>query len=150
MKKFLRRLTSISDNISGRMCFKTNSLQGSTLVLGNKDALDLPAISGRGIWLVGSTQVEVQAPYIEDYETVELDATTYTGDLIIDATNVWLFGEGSDQTIIDGDLIISGNRNEIRGIRVTGRVRISGNLNKIIQSDLSNTTVFDTGNDNEY
>lgn len=62
--------TSISDNISGRMCFKTNSLQGSTLVLGNKAALELPAISGRGIWLLGSEQVEVQVPFIDDDTTV--------------------------------------------------------------------------------
>ena len=87
---------------------------------------------------------------MEDYETVELDATTYQGDLIVDATSVWLLGQGADQTIIDGDLIISGNRNEIRGIQVTGRVRISGNLNKIMQSDLSNSAIFDTGTDNEY
>jgi hypothetical protein len=87
---------------------------------------------------------------VEDYGTVELDAITYEGDLIVDATSAWIFGAGAERTIINGDLIVSGNRNEIRGIRVTGRVRLSGDRNKIIQSDLSNTTIIDTGEQNEY
>mgnify|MGYP006270899001 CR=1 len=65
-------------------------------------------------------------------------------------TNAWILGAGSDRSIVDGDLIISGSRNEIRGIRVTGTIRISGNRNKIIHSDLSNTTIIDTGESNEY
>jgi hypothetical protein len=122
-------------------------MAGALVLLSGCETLDF-ALGAPGNDTEGAPRESIVE--MEDYETVELEAKTYTGDLIIDATNVWLFGEGSDQTIIDGDLIISGNRNEIRGIRVTGRVRISGNLNKIMQSDLSNTTVFDTGNDNEY
>ena len=60
--------TRIQENISGRMCFKVNTLEGSLRVLGNKSACDLPAIPGRGIWQLGHTMVEVQTPYIGNKE----------------------------------------------------------------------------------
>lgn len=58
--------TSVSENISGRMAFRSPSLQGSMVVLGTKDAMDLPAIKGRGIWNVGNEMTIVQAPFISD------------------------------------------------------------------------------------
>ena len=58
--------TSVSENISGRMAFRANSFQGSMVVLGTKDAYDLPNIPGRAIWSLGNQKVIVQAPYIED------------------------------------------------------------------------------------
>ena len=57
--------TRIQENISGRMCFKVNTLEGSLRVLGNKSACDLPSIPGRGIWQLGHTMVEVQTPFID-------------------------------------------------------------------------------------
>ena len=60
--------TSVTENISGRMAFRANSLQGSIVVLGSKDAADLPEISGRGIWNVGNRQTIIQAPFIGDTE----------------------------------------------------------------------------------
>jgi len=58
--------TSVSENISGRVAFRANSLQGSLVVLGSKEAYDLPEIPGRGIWNVGNKKLIIQAPYIED------------------------------------------------------------------------------------
>lgn len=60
--------TSVSENLSGRMAFRANSLQGSMVVLGSKDAADLPEISGRGVWSVGNKKAVVQAPLLEDSE----------------------------------------------------------------------------------
>ena len=60
--------TSVTENISGRMAFRANSLQGSLVVLGSKDAAELPEISGRGIWSVGHRQTIIQAPFIGDGE----------------------------------------------------------------------------------
>ena len=60
--------TRIQENISGRMCFKVNTLEGSLRVLGNKSACGLPAIPGRGIWQLGHVMVEVQTPYIGNKE----------------------------------------------------------------------------------
>ncbi|MFK7824472.1 MAG: FtsK/SpoIIIE domain-containing protein [Oligoflexales bacterium] len=58
--------TSVSENISGRMAFRANSLQGSLIVLGTKDACDLPDIPGRGVWNCGTKKVIVQAPFIDE------------------------------------------------------------------------------------
>ncbi len=60
--------TSVQENIVGRMAFKANTLQGSLVVLGNKEAMDLPHIPGRGIWKVGAKEIQVQAPLITDQE----------------------------------------------------------------------------------
>lgn len=56
--------TVIQENISARMCFKMNTLQGSLQVLGNKSAMDLSTIPGRGIWQWGNVECEVQVPYL--------------------------------------------------------------------------------------
>ena len=50
------------------MCFKMNTLQGSMTVLGNKKALSLPDVKGRGIWATGNKFVEVQAPFLSEDE----------------------------------------------------------------------------------
>ena len=60
--------TSVSENITGRMAFRSTSLQGSLVVLGNKDSTELPQIAGRGIWSVGNKKTIVQSPYIKDSE----------------------------------------------------------------------------------
>ncbi len=87
---------------------------------------------------------------IGNNETVELEAVTYQGTLVIDSNNAWIYGAGAGRTVIDGDVTIEGNRNELRGVTVTGTIRIRGNINSIIQSDLDNATVIDTGNNNTY
>ena len=55
--------TNIQENVTGKMCFRMNTLQGSLLVLGDKAASILPDIPGRGIWQAGNKQVEVQTPW---------------------------------------------------------------------------------------
>ena len=60
--------TRIQENIGGRMCFRTNTFQGSLTVLGNKMAHTLPDIKGRGIWATGATFAEVQTPFITEEE----------------------------------------------------------------------------------
>ena len=58
--------TSVTENVSGRMMFRTNSFQGSNQVIGSKDAMLLPEIPGRGIWNHGTKKYVVQAPYIRE------------------------------------------------------------------------------------
>lgn len=60
--------TKVQENIAGKLCFKMNTLQGSVAILGNKDAYELSQIAGRGIWSLGSQQVEIQAPMLTDKE----------------------------------------------------------------------------------
>ncbi|MBF0362733.1 MAG: hypothetical protein HQK49_17070 [Oligoflexia bacterium] len=63
--------THIQENISGKFCFKTNTLQGSVTVLGNGAAYSLPDIPGRGIWSLGNKLIEIQAPLITSAEIKE-------------------------------------------------------------------------------
>lgn len=58
--------TSVSENISGRMAFRANSLQGSMVVLGSKEAWELPEIPGRGLWNFGTSKLIVQTPFIDE------------------------------------------------------------------------------------
>ena len=58
--------TKVQENIEGKMCFRTNTMHGSLVVLGNKLAFELPEKPGRAIWSVGSKFIEVQAPFISD------------------------------------------------------------------------------------
>ncbi|MBF0300314.1 MAG: hypothetical protein HQK51_16460 [Oligoflexia bacterium] len=60
--------THIQENISGKFCFKTNTLQGSVTVLGSGIAYSLPDIPGRGIWSLGNKLIEIQAPLITSAE----------------------------------------------------------------------------------
>ena len=72
--------TRIQENISGRMCFKLNTLEGSIRVLGNKSACELPNIPGRGIWQLGNTSTVVQAPTMSKKflkENLEMIAEEY-------------------------------------------------------------------------
>ena len=57
--------TSIQENITGRMCFRMNTLQGSMVVLGDKTAYELPDIPGRAIWQCGNERTEVQTPLLD-------------------------------------------------------------------------------------
>ncbi len=58
--------TKIQENLGGRICFRANTLQGSTTVLGNKMAYELPDIKGRAIWANGTEFTEVQTPFLDD------------------------------------------------------------------------------------
>ena len=63
--------TSIQENITGKMCFRMNTLQGSVVVIGTKEANVLPSIAGRGIWQMGQKSVEVQTPWVSQGELDE-------------------------------------------------------------------------------
>ncbi len=63
--------TTVTENISGRMAFRAETLQGSLLVIGNRDAYDLPKIKGRGIWSCGNKQNITQAPFVSDKDVQE-------------------------------------------------------------------------------
>jgi S-DNA-T family DNA segregation ATPase FtsK/SpoIIIE len=63
--------TRVQTNISARMCFRVNTVASSMTVLGNKKAAELPDIKGRGIWSVGSNDIVVQVPKLDNQEVIE-------------------------------------------------------------------------------
>ena len=61
----------VQENMGGRICFKTNTLENSLRALGNKMAYDLPDIKGRGVWSKGSEFLEIQGPFLSDEDLKE-------------------------------------------------------------------------------
>ena len=58
--------TRVQTNINARMIFRVNTTASSMTVLGNKLAAELPEIPGRGIWSVGSHDLIVQTPKLDN------------------------------------------------------------------------------------
>lgn len=63
--------TTVTENITGRMMFRSNSFQGSNQMLGSKEAMTLPKIPGRGIWSCGTTKLMIQSPFIDEDSIVK-------------------------------------------------------------------------------
>ncbi|MBY0315900.1 MAG: hypothetical protein K2Q26_10295 [Bdellovibrionales bacterium] len=63
--------TRVQTNINAKMCFRVNTLASSMTVLGNKKAADLPDVKGRGIWSVGSNDLVLQVPRLNNEELIE-------------------------------------------------------------------------------
>ena len=63
--------TRVQTNINARMIFRVNTTAGSMTVLGNKLAAELPEIQGRGIWSVGSRDLVVQTPKLDNDEVAK-------------------------------------------------------------------------------
>jgi NTP pyrophosphatase (non-canonical NTP hydrolase) len=63
--------TRVQANINARMVFRVNNSQDSVTVLGNKHASEIPEITGRGIWSVGSQEIMVQAPKLDNEEVAK-------------------------------------------------------------------------------
>ena len=56
----------IKANLSGVLCFAMVNDASSISVLGNGHATELSTTKGRAIWKVGSTETEVQTPYLDE------------------------------------------------------------------------------------
>lgn len=63
--------TRVQTNINAKMCFRVNTVASSMTVLGNKKASELPDVKGRGIWSVGSNDITVQVPKLDNQEVIE-------------------------------------------------------------------------------
>lgn len=62
------------------------------------------------------------------------DGKPFVGDVVLDANDVTLYGNGPDKSIIQGNLTITGNNARVRGIRVTGNVTIDLNTAALLLS----------------
>lgn len=63
--------------------------------------------------------------------TVQLEAGSYRGNLVIDANSVTLNGARTERTFITGNVTITGNNAVLKNLRVNGNVRMEGNNNDI-------------------
>jgi S-DNA-T family DNA segregation ATPase FtsK/SpoIIIE len=71
--------TKVLENLQGRMAFRMQSVAGSNVALGNKRAIELSDIKGRGIWQNGTFESEVQTPRLTD-ELLESELETIKKD----------------------------------------------------------------------
>jgi S-DNA-T family DNA segregation ATPase FtsK/SpoIIIE len=62
--------TRVQSNMTARMIFRTNTGPASVTVLGSNIANELPQVPGRGIWSVGSKDIVVQAPQLDQAAVV--------------------------------------------------------------------------------
>lgn len=69
--------TRVQTNMTARMIFRTNTGPASVTVLGSNIANELPQVPGRGIWSVGSKDIIVQAPRLD-----QADVTKKVSELI--------------------------------------------------------------------
>ena len=56
------------------------------------------------------------------------------GDLSVDGNNVTIYGNGPDNTVIDGNVVITSNNTRIRGVTIRGNVRLAFNDLSIVLS----------------
>ncbi len=78
-----------------------------------------------------------------------LDGVPFVGNLSVDGNNVSVYGNGPDNTIIDGDVVITGNNVRLRGVTITGNLSITLNGASVVLSRIhgdvlisKNGTVF--------
>ncbi len=59
---------------------------------------------------------------------VLVEGGVYTGNVEFSGSNVTLFGEGAEggNVTIDGNVVVSGSQNRLRGVRVTGDLSVPG------------------------
>ncbi|MEZ0312922.1 MAG: hypothetical protein ACAI38_14195 [Myxococcota bacterium] len=78
-----------------------------------------------------------------------LDGVPFVGNVSVDGNNVSIYGNGPDKTIIDGDVVITGNNVRLRGVTITGNLSITLNSAAVVLSRIhgdvlitKNGTVF--------
>lgn len=59
----------------------------------------------------------------------QTDGEPLVGDVTVDAERTVIFGNGVDETVIEGDLTVASNNSRVRGLTVTGDVQYTQNAN---------------------
>jgi len=62
----------VKTNLPTTICYRINDIGGSLAVLGNSRATDLPNIPGRAILKSGSSEVEIQTPFLDPKESAKI------------------------------------------------------------------------------
>lgn len=123
------------------------------LALAGCESFDMAVVASGGqpsSSSAGGASLSASDVQVGNNANVRLEAGTYRGTLTIDANNSRVTGAGAERTVIDGTVVIDGNRNELHGVTVIGSVRVSGNANRITASDLNQAQVTADGNNNSY
>lgn len=129
-------LDKAKDDFGGKYCDEAGSQADVVVVEG--EVVDVicypPADEGTDIREAETDENgTVQVPQTESGSVVtfpaETDGAPIEGDIEIDAERTTIFGNGPDNTIIDGDLKLTSNNSRVRGLAVTGNVEFGENSN---------------------
>lgn len=82
-------------------------------------------------------------------QRITLENGTYDCDLVLRGNNNRIVGDDNGQTIINGDVLITGNSNVLRDVQVLGTITIRGNNNRLADVDYDGV-VNETGNNNTW
>lgn len=93
---------------------------------------------------------DLDVPQNENGAVITFDPSTdgqaFVGNITLDANNVTLYGNGPDKSIIEGNLIITGNNARVRGIRVKGNVEINLNTAALLLSVVEGDLIVSSNN----
>ncbi|MBI2377422.1 MAG: hypothetical protein HYV07_25700 [Deltaproteobacteria bacterium] len=109
------------DSVVEVVCYEdTDGTAGSTVVVdGDSDgAIDVPQQKNGSVLTFDPSS----------------DGKPVAGNVTVDANNVTIYGNGPANSIIDGNLVITGNNARIRGVRVTGNVVFDLNTGALVLS----------------
>lgn len=84
---------------------------------------------------------------LENDQRVHLLPIVYNGDLVIRGNNNEIIGAGVGQTVIAGNVLITGNANLVRDLTILGTVTFRGNENTLQNVDYQGA-IEDPGNGN--
>lgn len=87
---------------------------------------------------------------VEDGQVVELAPGYYEGHLRIDADDVLVFGAGTDETTIEGNLSIKGDSNSVSEMTIIGHILISGDNNRVAPVGSRDAQKIVSGTGNRY
>jgi hypothetical protein len=101
----------------------------------------------------GNTQGDIDVVQNANNTTVVFDESSngvpFAGDVNVDGNDVAIYGNGPDNTIIEGDVVISGNNVRLRGVTIAGNLSITLNSAAVVLSRIhgdvlitKNGTVF--------
>jgi|GEM_PF-4404474 len=99
-----------------------------------------PALHQRSIREIGP---------ISNNEVVRLERAVYVGDLVLNGNRIRVIGQGPRRTVIQGQVVISGNSCELHNLTVNGDLILSGNNNDVRGAEVRGR-VSSHGNNNRY
>jgi hypothetical protein len=132
----------------GRLAFAPDQVQAARLL--QPRILDRENEYQLNSWLQAPpTSPHVERASFEARSSVRLQPGLYRGNFRLAGSSLTVQGAGRDQTIIDGNLVITGNFNTVTGLTILGKVIIEGSQNQLRDVDFR-AGIGDQGLMNKY
>ncbi|HEU4382617.1 MAG TPA: DUF4476 domain-containing protein [Anaeromyxobacteraceae bacterium] len=117
----------------GRLAYAPDQVQAARLL--QPRVLDRENEHHLNAWLRAPHAALVERQSFEARSSVTLQPGVYRGSFRVAGSNLKVVGAGRDQTVIDGNLVVSHAFNTVSGLTVLGRVVIEGSQNHLRDVD---------------